>query len=75
MKLMMVIEGVRDREKICSLIVEFQRRPLDEIMELEWVQEVFRPLYERHLLSIDIIRRHADCSGGTIFFDISGHDR
>ena len=74
MKLMMVIEGVRDREKICSLIVEFQQKSLDEIMELSWVQQVFRPLYERHLQSIEIIRRHATCSDGTIFFDISGHD-
>jgi hypothetical protein len=74
MKLMMVIEGVRDREKICSLIGEFQTKSLDEIMEINWVQEVFRPLYERHLLSIDIIRRHAQCSDGTVFFDISGYD-
>jgi hypothetical protein len=74
MKLMMVIEGVRDREKICNMIVEFQKRSLDEIIELEWVQEVFRPLFERHLRSIDIIRRHAHCSGRTVFFDISGHD-
>jgi len=74
MKLMMVIEGVRDSEKIRSLITEFQRRTLDEIMELDWVQEVFRPLYERHLRSIEIIRRHARCSDGTVFFDISGHD-
>jgi len=74
MKLMMVIEGMRDREKICSLIKEFQKRSMDEIMELAWVQEVFRPLYERHLRSIDIIRRHAQYSDGTIFFDVSGHD-
>jgi hypothetical protein len=74
MKLMMVIEGVRDREKICSIIVEFQKRSLSEIMELGWVQEVFRPLYERHLRSIDIIRRHARYSSGAVFFDICGHD-
>jgi hypothetical protein len=74
MKLMMVVEGTRDREKIRNLIVEFQRKSLGEIMELEWVQEVFRPLYERHLRSIDIIRRHALCSGRTIFFDVSCHD-
>jgi hypothetical protein len=74
MKLMMVIEGVRDREKICSLIGEFQKKSLDEIMELEWVQGVFRPLHERHLRSIEIIGRHAHCSDRTVFFDISDHD-
>jgi nanoRNase/pAp phosphatase (c-di-AMP/oligoRNAs hydrolase) len=74
MKLMMVIEGVRDSNKIIDLIGEFQRRTLDEIVEIEWVQEAFRPLYERHLQSIDIIHRHANCSDKTIFFDISNHD-
>jgi len=74
MKLMMVIEGVRNREMICNLIVEFQRRSLAEIIEMDWVQGVFRPLYERHLKSIEIIRQNARCSSGTIFFDISSHD-
>lgn len=74
MKLMMVIEGVRDSAKICGLIEEFQKRSLGEIMELDWVQASFRPLYERHLRSIDIIGRHAQCSDRTIFFDISGYD-
>jgi len=74
MKLMMVIEGVRNREMICNLIVEFQRRSLAEIIEMDWVQGIFRPLYERHLKSIEIIRQNARCSSGTIFFDISSHD-
>jgi len=74
MKLMMVIEGVRDREKIYGLIVEFQKRSLNEIMELHWVQEAFRPLYDRHLRSIEVIRQNARCSDGAVFFDVSGHD-
>ena len=74
MRLMMVIEGVRDSDKICGLIEEFQCKPLDEIIELPWVQESFRPLYERHLQSIDIIRSHARCSDRTIFFDISDYE-
>jgi hypothetical protein len=74
MKLMMVIEGVRESDKIIGLIGEFQRKSFDEIMEIEWVQEAFRPLYERHLQSIDIIRRKAHCSDGTIFFDVSDYD-
>jgi len=74
MKLMMVIEGMRDSSKIYSLIAEFQSKSLDEIMEMKWVQEVFRPIYERHLQSIDIIRHNAVCSDGTIFFDVSNYD-
>jgi nanoRNase/pAp phosphatase (c-di-AMP/oligoRNAs hydrolase) len=74
MKLMMVIEGVRDNGKIVRLIGEFQRKSLNEIIEIGWVQEAFRPLYERHLQSIDIIRRNANCSDKTVFFDISNYD-
>ncbi len=74
MKLMMVIEGVRDSGKIYGLISEFQHKSLDEIIEVPWVQGAFRPLYERHRLSIDIIRRNAHCTDGTIYFDVSGHD-
>jgi hypothetical protein len=74
MKLMMVIEGVRDCDKINGLIAEFQQKSLDEIVKLDWVQEVFQPLYQRHLLSIDIIRNNAQCVDGTIYFDVSGYD-
>jgi hypothetical protein len=74
MKLMMVIEGMRDSNKILNLIGELQSKPLDKIIESPWVQEAFRPLYERHLQSIDIIKRNTHYSDGTIFFDISGYD-
>jgi hypothetical protein len=74
MKLMMVIEGVRDRGKINGLITEFQHKSLDEIMKLGWVQDVFQPLYERHLLSIGIIRNNAQYIDRTIYFDVSSHD-
>ena len=74
MKLMMVIEGVRDNGKIYSLIDEFQRKTLDEIMELQWVMDIFRPIYERHLRSIEIIRSKAEYSDNTIFFDVSDFD-
>src|SRR5262245_17581397 len=74
MKLMMVIEGVRDSQRLHQLIDGFQKMRLDELIALDWVQGVFRPLYERHLESIEIIRRSATCTAGTIFFDVSGHE-
>jgi hypothetical protein len=74
MKLMMVIEGVRENSKIWSLIGEFQQKTLDEIMEIPWVLDVFRPLNERHLQSIGIIRKKAQFSDHTIFFDVSEFD-
>ena len=74
MKLMMVIEGERDPNWIRRLITEFQEKSLADIASLDWVQKAFRPLYERHLESIEIIRQKAQCSERTIFFDLSEHE-
>ena len=74
MKLMMVIEGIRDSEKLHGLIRDFQEKPLDQIVAQEWVQQAFRPLHERHTRSIEIIRSSAVCEDGTIFFDLSAHE-
>ena len=43
-------------------------------MAIDWVQEAFQPLFERHHKSVDIIRNHADYARGTVFFDISDYD-
>src|SRR6266516_937043 len=45
MKLMMVIEGIRNPSRLHGLIEEFQQKKLEEIVALEWVQEAFKPLY------------------------------
>ena len=73
-RLMMVIEGVRDAARMHELIVDFQRKSLEEIVNLEWVQEAFRSLYQRHLEWIEIIRQNAQSSDGTIFFDVSSYE-
>jgi hypothetical protein len=74
MKLMMVIEGMRDRDRIRLLIAAFQEMTLDEIVGLDWVKAAFQPLYERHLQSIEIIRKNAEYIAGTVYFDISPHE-
>ena len=73
MKLMMVIEGIRDPECSRRLIEDFQKKSLQDIMALDWVRSAFRPLYERHVKSIEIIREHAQYADGTVYFDISDH--
>ena len=73
MKLMMVIEGLRDPACSRRLIEDFQSKKLAGIMGLDWVQAAFRPLYERHIKSIEIIRQSATCTHGTVSFDISDH--
>lgn len=74
MRLMMVIEGIRDSGRLHRLIGDFQEKSLDEIVALEWVQRAFSPLYDRHLESIDIIRKSGVCEDGTIFFDVSAYE-
>jgi hypothetical protein len=74
MKLMMVIEGVRESSFGYRLIEELRSRSLDQIMALDWVEAAFLPLYQRHLDSMEIVRRRAQCLDGTIFFDVSDYD-
>ncbi len=74
MKLMMVIEGLRDPDSSRRLIEDFQSKTLAGIMALDWVHAAFQPLYERHIKSIEIIRRNARYAQGTVSFDISDHE-
>ncbi len=74
MRLMLVIEGIRDAVLSHRIIEAFQQKTLAEIMELPWVQDAFAPLYQRHSGSVDLIRAKAQCEDGTIFFDVSGYE-
>jgi hypothetical protein len=74
MKLMMVIEGLRDPDSSRRLIEDFQSKTLAGIMALDWIHAAFQPLYERHIKSIEIIRRNAHYAQGTVSFDISDHE-
>lgn len=74
MKLMLVIEGIRDPKSSRRLIESFRGSTLAGIMALDWVQAAFQPLYKHHLASVNIIRESSHYSNGTVFFDISGYD-
>jgi len=74
MKLMMLIEGARDPALSHRLVGQFQEKSLEEIMDQDWAEAAFRPIHDRHLQSIEIIRANARCAGGAIFFDVSGYD-
>jgi hypothetical protein len=45
---------------------------LADIVSRPEIQELYAPLYERHLGSIEIIRRQATSRDGVIFFDLIG---
>ena len=38
------------------------------------VQELYAPLYQRHVESIDLIKSRAVQDNGVIFFDLTGYD-
>jgi len=74
MKLTLVIESSKGSDIVQQIIGSMQRITLSEIVEQPAIQEIFKPLYERHLRSMDIIRDRAGESGGVITFDLTGCD-
>lgn len=74
MKLTLVIESSKGSDVVQRIIGCMQRMPLAEIAALPDIQEIFKPLYERHLKSLNIIRDRASESGGVITFDLTGYD-
>ena len=73
-RLTLVIEGAHGSEIVQKIIRMMRHRTLDEIASDPEILKVYEPLYERHLRSVDIIRRQAQCQDGVIYFDLVGHD-
>lgn len=74
MKLTLVIEGSKGSDTVQKIIQYMQRMPLAEIIALPDIQEIYKPLYERHLRSLNIIKEQAIETGGVITFDLTGYD-
>jgi hypothetical protein len=74
MKLTLVIEGSKGSDMVQQIIRYMQHMRLDEIVAQKDIQELYKPLYERHLNSLKIISEKADESGGVITFDLTGYD-
>jgi hypothetical protein len=72
MQLTLVVEGVKGSEMVQKIICWMQRKKLEEIIALPEVQQEYKPLYERHLWSIDLIRKRASYSSGVVYFDVTG---
>ncbi len=73
-KLTMLIESAKGSEVVQKIIRMMGAMPLDDIVADPALQELYKPLYERHLRSIDIIRQQAACEGKVVYFDLIGHD-
>jgi len=70
MKLTLVIESAKGSDIVQKIIGHMRTLPLDEIIALPEIQEIFQPLHERHKTSIDLIRRRSNADGKVIFFDL-----
>lgn len=70
-QLVLVIEGVKDSETVQQIIRWMQHRTLAEIIAEPQIQRVYRPLYEKHLETIEIIRRESRHDGTVVFFDLT----
>jgi hypothetical protein len=74
MKLTLVIEAAKGSDIVHKIIGWMQRRPLAEIIAEPEIQTLYKPLYDRHLRSIEIIGKQARQEDGVVFFDLAGHD-
>ena len=70
MKLTLVIESATGSGIVQKIIGHMRALPLDEIIALPEIENIFRPLHERHLASVDIIRRRSRADGKVVFFDL-----
>ncbi|MBV8820147.1 MAG: phosphoesterase [Acidobacteriaceae bacterium] len=70
MQLTLVIEGTKGSDLVQTIIRAMQHLTLGQIMQVPEVQDVYRPLYQRHIESIDVIRRESTNDHGVIFFDL-----
>jgi hypothetical protein len=74
LQLMTVIEGVRGSGLVQQIIRSMQHLPLAGIMRQPEVEQVWHPLHQRHLQSVEIIRERAVSRDGVVFFDLVGLD-
>jgi hypothetical protein len=74
LRLMLVIEASRNSSLMQQIIRDMQSKSLAEIMSDPSVDREFRPLFERHLKTLDIIRKVASHDGGVAYFDLSEYE-
>ncbi len=74
MKLTLVIEGSKGSDLVQKVIHWMQDTPLDEIVERPEIQEIYKPLFERHLRNLDTIRERATQEGPVVSFDLAGYE-
>jgi hypothetical protein len=74
MKLTLVIESAKGSDIVQRVIRWMRERRLEDIISEPSIQELYEPLYQRHLDSIDMIRGRSSQDDGVVFFDLTGYD-
>ncbi len=70
-QLVLVIEAAKGSDVVQKIIHWMRYRSLEEIVAEPEVQTLYQPLHQRHLESIEIIRRCSTQDGQVVFFDLS----
>jgi hypothetical protein len=70
MQLTLLIEGASGYDIVRKVIGMMRHQDLASIMADPEIAAIYKPLHERHLRSIDIIRSHSKSDGGVVFFDL-----
>lgn len=70
MQLTLVIEGSKGSDVVQKIIRAMQSMTLSEIIAMPDIQDLYQPLYQRHIDSIDIIRNTSTNDRGVIYFDL-----
>jgi hypothetical protein len=69
-RLTLIIEGSDGSGTVQKIIGKMRHQSLAEIAADPEIEAIFRPLHERHLRSIDIIRKQSQCDDGVVYFDL-----
>ena len=73
-QLVLVIEAAKGSETVHQIIRMMTERPLDAIASDPAIRAQYKPLYEAHRASMDVIGSRARLMGNVVFFDLSELD-
>jgi hypothetical protein len=73
-RLTLVIESASGSEIVQKILWKMRSESLESIASDPEIVGIYKPLYERHLRSIDVIERQSQCEDGVVSFDLVDHD-
>lgn len=76
LKLMQVIEGVKDDKLIEKIIVGLTEKSIEEVLQNDDIQSELKPILERHEKTLEQIKQKAAYAKGVVSFDLTenGYD-